>query len=287
MNWTELDTWIVITGVLICMACVLPGAFLMLNRQSMLGDGISHAVLPGLAIAFLLTLFNVRLGWWLGNPGRAGQNTYRLRNPRSSLRTLLAEMFGMTNDAHPYVYLSDGGHFENLGLYEMVLRRCRNIVVIDAGSDEKYVFEDLGNAVRKIRIDLGIPITIKDMDIYPRNKPGKSQKYCAIGDIHYSRVDGAGTDGKLLYVKPAFYGGLEPRDVYNYAQTSPTFPHETTGDQWFSESQFESYRALGYFALGEIVGSQGPTGVADLIAKAEANLGAQTAQQEPVPGETI
>ena len=55
MSWSELDTWIVITGVLICLACALPGAFLMLNRQSMLGDGISHAVLPGLAIAFLLT----------------------------------------------------------------------------------------------------------------------------------------------------------------------------------------------------------------------------------------
>jgi manganese/zinc/iron transport system permease protein len=55
MNWTELDTWIAITGVLVCLACTLPGAFLMLNRQSMLGDGISHAVLPGLAIAFLLT----------------------------------------------------------------------------------------------------------------------------------------------------------------------------------------------------------------------------------------
>jgi manganese/zinc/iron transport system permease protein len=55
MTWTELDTWIVITGILICLACALPGAFLMLNRQSMLGDGISHAVLPGLAIAFLVT----------------------------------------------------------------------------------------------------------------------------------------------------------------------------------------------------------------------------------------
>lgn len=55
MNWSELDTWIVLTGVLVCMACALPGAFLMLNRQSMLGDGISHAVLPGLAVAFLLS----------------------------------------------------------------------------------------------------------------------------------------------------------------------------------------------------------------------------------------
>lgn len=55
MIWMELDTWIVITGVLVCLACALPGTFLMLNRQSMLSDGISHAVLPGLAIAFLLT----------------------------------------------------------------------------------------------------------------------------------------------------------------------------------------------------------------------------------------
>lgn len=55
MNWTTLDTWIVLAGALICMACVLPGTFLMLNRDSMLGDGISHAVLPGLAAAFLIT----------------------------------------------------------------------------------------------------------------------------------------------------------------------------------------------------------------------------------------
>lgn len=55
MNWSEIDTWIVITGALISMACALPGLFLLLNRQSMLGDAISHSVLPGLAIAFLAT----------------------------------------------------------------------------------------------------------------------------------------------------------------------------------------------------------------------------------------
>ena len=65
-------------------------------------------------------------------------------------------MFGLTTDDRPYVYLSDGGHFENLGLYEMVRRRCRFIVVSDAGCDPDFVFEDLGNAVRKIAIDLGI-----------------------------------------------------------------------------------------------------------------------------------
>jgi manganese/zinc/iron transport system permease protein len=55
MNWTEIDTWIVITGALISMACAIPGAYLQLNKQSMLGDAISHAVLPGIAIAFLFS----------------------------------------------------------------------------------------------------------------------------------------------------------------------------------------------------------------------------------------
>ncbi len=55
MIWTELDTWIVIAGALTAMSCALPGVFLQLNKQSMLGDAISHAVLPGIAIAFLLS----------------------------------------------------------------------------------------------------------------------------------------------------------------------------------------------------------------------------------------
>ena len=238
------------------------------------------------ALSFLLTLFNVRLGWWLGNPGPAGDNTYRLRNPRSSLRTLIAEFFGNTNDRHPYIYLSDGGHFENLALYEMVLRRCRNIVVLDGGSDENYVFEDLGNAIRKINIDLGIKIVMRHMEMYPRSRSGKNQKYCAIGDIHYSVVDGEGApDGRLLYIKPAFYGEKEPRDVYNYAQTSSAFPHESTGDQWFSESQFESYRALGYFALSEVVkpGAR-PADIAALIQAADDYLGSN---ELAMPGEII
>src|SRR5206468_405871 len=81
----------------------------------------------------LLTLFNVRLGWWLGNPGTSGARTYALSEPLFSLRPLLSEAFGLTDDRSPYVYLSDGGHFDNLGIFEMVLRRCHLIVVVDAG----------------------------------------------------------------------------------------------------------------------------------------------------------
>src|SRR5262249_14671547 len=76
-------------------------------------------------LAFLLTLFNVRLGWWLGNPGHDDKNIHRGSGPRFAIAPLINEMTGNTTDLSKYVYLSDGGHFENLGLYEMVRRRCR------------------------------------------------------------------------------------------------------------------------------------------------------------------
>jgi hypothetical protein len=197
--------------------------------------------------SFLLTLFNIRLGWWLGNPGFSGRRNYRDAAPASSVMPLLDEALGRTDDRNANVYLSDGGHFENLGLYEMVLRRCRFIVVSDAGCDPECSFEDLGNAIRRIRVDFGLPITFASVPIYSRAHPETHKAdaaYCAVGRIHYSAVDGAVEDGTLVYVKPAFYGA-EPPDVINYAHTSPHFPHEPTADQFFTEAQFESYRRLG------------------------------------------
>lgn len=209
------------------------------------------------AVSFIMALFNARLGAWLGNPGEAGHATYTRTGPAQSAFLLLAEALGQTDDSEPYVYLSDGGHFENLGLYEMVRRRCRTIVVCDAGCDPTCRFDDLGNAIRKIRIDFGVPIDFPDrIQIYPKpaGEPVPGAAYCAVGTIHYSAVDGDGVEpGYLLYVKPAILD-REPYDVTNYAKTSKDFPHEPTADQWFSESQFESYRALGRNAIVEILG---------------------------------
>ncbi|HEX8171470.1 MAG TPA: patatin-like phospholipase family protein [Thermoanaerobaculia bacterium] len=223
------------------------------------------------ALAFLMTLFNVRLGWWLGNPGLAGNDTYERRNPRSSILPFLYEATGNSTDKYGYVYLSDGGHFENLGLYEMVLRRCHRIVISDAGADPRYIYDDLGNAVRKIRIDLGIPIDLDHIDIMPadENKPGK---YCATGTINYKAVDGEeAVNGELVYIKPVVYADEGPRDVLNYSKNSPDFPHESTADQFFSESQFESYRRLGLFTIDQICASvKDPVrSVSDLIDAAE------------------
>jgi hypothetical protein len=206
-------------------------------------------------LGLLMTLFNLRLGWWLGNPGAAGRKTWTYKGPGYSVGPLFSEAIGNTTDSYKYVNLSDGGHFENLGLYEMVLRRCHFIVVSDGGEDPDCSFADLGEAVRKIRIDFGIPIDFETTSIYPRGAidtlktPGHN---CAIGRIRYSLVDGPDApDGVIVYIKPACYGD-EPRDIYEYFKRNPTFPHESTNDQFFSESQFESYRMLGAHTMEKL-----------------------------------
>jgi hypothetical protein len=198
------------------------------------------------ARAFLLTLANARLGLWFGNP-RDGE-TWRRSDPTLGVGPLVRELLGLTTDTNPYVYLSDGGHFENLGLWSMVARRCGVIVVSDAGCDPDYTFGDLSNAVRRIRIDLGVPIEFPSLD-FTRAGQGAGNPHAALGTIRYSAVDGpAAPDGLLLYVK-ATLSGDEPVDVRNFARTHPAFPHDPTGNQFFDEDRFESYRALGYHSV--------------------------------------
>ena len=209
-------------------------------------------------LGFLMTLLNARLGAWLGNTNEAGRKVYDRSGPRMALNPLLSELLGWTDSEHAYINLSDGGHFDNLGLYEMVLRRCRNILVVDAGRDPSAGFQDLGNAIRKIRIDFGIPIEFREIQIVPREKHDASL-FCATGQIIYSEIDGPKAPvGQLVYLKPALYGKGEPipYDVFAYSRTSMDFPHESTSDQWFDEAQFESYRALGMHAVKQVSGSQ-------------------------------
>jgi hypothetical protein len=223
------------------------------------------------AVTFLLGILNARLGAWLGNTNVKGEKTFRYQGPRSALVPLFAELFGMTDARSEYIQLSDGGHFDNLGLYEMVLRRCRFIIVSDASMDRGPNFGDLGNAIRKIRIDFGIPIEFNDRIAIVSRDDTTPGMLCALGTVRYSRVDEASeeNDGTLIYLKPTLnLGGSGPPipyDVFSYHKTSADFPHESTVDQWFDESQFESYRALGNYLVTEITtirnadGGQGKT----------------------------
>lgn len=208
------------------------------------------------SITLLFALFNIRLGWWLGNPGLPGKNTWRLSGPRQAIVPWFDEAFGRTTSDRAYINLSDGGHFENLGLYEMVRRRCRLIVLLDAGCDPDFTFADLGNAARKIQIDLGVSVSFPHLDkLQARIRPGEKPSdapYCTVGRIHYADADGEGGDGYILYIKPSYHG-TEGAGIRAYANEDESFPHDPTADQWFDESQFESYRSLGFEIVDELL----------------------------------
>lgn len=211
------------------------------------------------AAAFLLTIFGVRLGWWLLNPrllnedgtklGPRARMLQRFRSdypwpsPRFSLLWLANELLGRSNDTRKYVYLSDGGHFDNMGLYELVRRRCRYIVICDSEEDGGLTFGGVAMAIRKCRIDFGAEIALDLRALEHAKDPQYSTAHCVVGTITYP--EDAEASGIVVYIKSSLTGD-EPADVLNYKKEDSAFPHDSTLNQWFSESQFESYRRLGH-----------------------------------------
>lgn len=213
------------------------------------------------ARTFLLAALNARLGLWLGNPGQRGDATWMRPPPGFGVATVISELLGRTTEKNPYVYLSDGGHFENLGLYEVIARRCRYVIVSDAGCDERYCFDDLANAIRLARIDFGVEIDFPSgVHIGPA---GSGVARWAVGTIRYPPADAPDEAGVLIYLKPTLLGD-EPVDVTNYARTRPAFPQESTVNQWFDTPQFESYRMLGLHTVASLCGDRRFTTVTDL-----------------------
>jgi hypothetical protein len=183
---------------------------------------------------------------WLGNP--KNPVTWLDEGPRSAADTLVRESVRLLDESSPYIYLSDGGHFENLGLYGMIQRRCRYIVALDGSNDPNCRYEDLANAVRRIRIDMNIIVEFETASL---ELVRKQKKRCAIAKIHYKELDPSLEDGYVLYIKPVVIGN-EPTDVTSYKLSNEDFPYEKQADAWFSESQIESYRLLGLCSIREI-----------------------------------
>ncbi len=221
------------------------------------------------ATAFLLTVFDARLGLWVPNPRRspvAGGQNAKAAPPPSSPRFapfwLINELLGTVNDTSKYVYVTDGGHFDNTGLYELVRRRCYRIVICDSEEDGKYVYEGIGAAIRKCRIDFGAEIDLDLSDLSPNSKSQLSPAHVVYGSIRYPETP-AGTKGTVTYIKasltdnsapvPPVRGRVDlghvPADVQNYKRQHQDFPHDSTAQQWFTESQFESYRRLGHAVI--------------------------------------
>ncbi|MGB6690106.1 MAG: hypothetical protein WBE76_19890 [Terracidiphilus sp.] len=204
-------------------------------------------------MAFLLTMFNVRLGWWLPNPRRSflafdpnGEPPRRgARFPRAKFapKQLLRELLGQIGDDRGFVYLTDGGHFDNMGLYELVRRRCYEIVICDAEEDTGPVFEGIGMAIRKCRIDFGVEIELDLNQLATDAVTKVSKVHWILGSIKYPET-GTAEPGTILYIKSSITG-KEAADIYNYRLQHTPFPQDSTMDQWFTESKFESYRRLG------------------------------------------
>jgi len=217
------------------------------------------------ATGLFMTLFDVRLGWWMGNSRDAAK--WKSAGPKWGLGYLFAELVAQSDQNKSYVYLSDGGHFENLAVYELIKRHGRVIVACDADCDGSYQFENLLGLIEKARADFGAHIAIDFSRIRP--KQGRESEYTfAVGDIFYDPQN-SGDRGKLIYIKTSMPPRQDksavtehslPDDVWRYYELHSTFPHQSTADQWFDELQFESYRAL-----GEHIGNMAAKDIGDKI----------------------
>jgi hypothetical protein len=194
-------------------------------------------------VAFLLTVFNVRLGWWFPNPKESGITS---PSPWFSLRYMAKELFGGADDKSKYLMISDGGHFENLAAYELIRRRCHVIIISDAECDPELTFGGLGSLIRMCEVDFGVTIELNVDAIRPDPTTQRSSARSAVGKIIYGTdIDGTAIpNGVLIYLKASMTGG-EDAAVLQYQASHPAFPHESTGDQFYGEDQFESYRRLG------------------------------------------
>jgi hypothetical protein len=196
-------------------------------------------------------------------------------------------MFGGAKEKRPYINVSDGGHIENLGVYELLRRRCKYIVAIDGEQDAKMTFHGLTTLQRLAYIDLGVTIDI-GLDALRPSYAGLSHSHFAFCRIHYPRDsrDGVESYGYLLYLKLSLTGN-EGEFIRRYRLDEPEFPHHSTADQFFTEAQFEAYRSLGEHIgdkmfLPAIVGSDMAKPGADVNAE-EWFLAIGKSMLEPLP----
>jgi hypothetical protein len=239
------------------------------------GSQLSYSLLAGIA--------NLRLGYWWG-PGATAkgklpgwihdarpENTVQahlLREWRGKFDGTCVAAGDESRAARRRWYLSDGGHFDNTGLYPLLQRQVGFIIACDNGADPDYRFGDLISLMRRARIDLDTHIEFLDdagldTKLGPRASqrslfgpldalsataaPGATGPSAAIAHIRYGTDDNAPT-GTLLLIKPRITL-YEPAEVLAYKRDNPDFPQQTTSDQFFDESQWDSY-----FALGEWIG---------------------------------
>lgn len=209
-------------------------------------------------LAFFMTILNARLGYWTLNPS----HRWFHRLPWWPYYHMM-EMLSLTNSRRGRISLSDGGHIENLGVYELLRRRCALIVAVDASADPGYSFEDLQNLIIRARNELGVTITFRERPeetIRPEPSTGYSRKHFVVADIGVlpeSKGSLEGYTGTFVYLKSSMKMPLEWKNSYEegylYKTYHPDFPHEPTTDQFFDEAQWDAYYHLGKYMAEDML----------------------------------
>lgn len=190
----------------------------------------------------LLSLLGWRLGRWLAWPQAAGATTSRWSAlVPTGWVCFIREITGLRMDEkQSLLYLSDGGHIENLGIHELLRRRCRYIIAIDGEHDPQHEFGGLLNLIRIADIDMGVKIA-PDLSDLGLNAEGLCGSHFVLARVKYPEQE---QHGLLLYIKSSMTGN-ETEFLRRYRRRHPDFPHQSTAQQLFDEERFEAYRALG------------------------------------------
>lgn len=243
----------------------------LLAATAMSGAAISPSMgkMTRRPLTFLMALANVRLGVWVPNPrwvkSFRDDQELRLRYVRPRPFYLFCELFGLNRIGSKYLYVTDGGHYENLGLVELLRRGCTEIYCLDAsgvGADGAE-FESLGEAITLARSELGVEIEFDGEDgkaaagstpaeMVPDKETHFAKSDVATATIRYR----TGEQGRLVYVRNAMTEAA-PWDVRAHHQADPRFPNNSTIDQLYTDQKFEAYRVLGSRAAVRAVEAMG------------------------------
>ena len=238
------------------------------------GAAVSPIATTNRPLFWLMMLLNLRLGQWFPRP-----SVEPSRGARWYVNPAMLMFDHFRRVGWRYCFLSDGGQYENLGLEQLLRRRCRLVIVSDAGQDQSSVFEDFTRLLRRLRVNYGIRLFNLDDDrtvqldaLLPDPTTRRSRRNHVIARICYPGAEPS--EGLLVYLKPTLTG-QEDVDLRLYRDTHPVFPHDATTEQFYDDTKIESYRHLGYHVATEAVRSLsklvcepgGPPGLTDRIRK--------------------
>jgi hypothetical protein len=207
----------------------------------------SGGKVPAWASVALVGL-NAHLGVWLANPRLASDRRRFIRQWSFAPLDALREMLHTNTEEDPRVFVSDGGHDDNLGLAALIERGCRLVVAVDASADPVWKFGDLEQLLTRLRTH-GYDVESKIDGMRPGSLGPTLESRIpaqAVGEVRIVAPDGRRT--LVVYLKScvtrAALGVLSGR-AQAYVQKHPRFPQESTVDQWFEEAQFDAYVAVG------------------------------------------